>query len=327
MGDVLSRRRRFVVRFLVLTGLAACLFACGAILGIDDKPLRPDTDARALADATDAKDSGAEAQCNPRESAGCSADCPHDFCDDFDGDGQAPATRWTAPVGFKNPILQGDSGVALTTSGNSPPAALVVTTTSSGSTTFGILVNQLAFVDRHAGQAFDGVRVAVDLRIDALTFTGVGGPVKDAGSATMLGLLRPDSFPPKGIAVVLSANSVHLDVAEDVLGGGGAEAIAEINGGLNIANSLNNWVRVELFVGDQGRAVREGYETCKAIAPGLVAAASLGKIVGEACVAVPAGFGPASWAEHPALLIGGLLFAPGNAAFRIDNAVADFYVK
>ena len=326
MGHVLSRRRRLLG--IAAAGLAASAFACSAILGIDEKPLRAEADASTLADAADAADASAEATCDPSAVVGCGGACPHDFCDDFDGDGQAPATRWKPPAGFENPIIQGDSGVSLTTPGNTPPTSLLASTSSTGSTSFSILVDQLTLADRHAGKTFDGVRVAIDLRVDALTFTGKGGPVEDAGAATVLGLLRPDSFPPKGIAIVLTGRSVHLDVSEDVLGVSGTEIVADINSSLDTSKVLNNWVRIELFVGDRERAVREHFDKCASVAPGLVAAAALGgKVLGEACVPVPAGFGPPTWAETPAFLVGGLLFAAGRASFRIDNAVADFYEK
>jgi hypothetical protein len=119
-----------------------------------------------------------------------------------------------------------------------------------------------------------------------------------------------------------------LDVSEDVFDDTGNEILADINPDLKISTLLDNWVRVELFVGQQARAVREGYDRCGTLGPGLVAAATLGgKLLGQACVAVPVAFGPATWPETPALLVGSLLFAPGKAVFGLDNVVADFYVK
>jgi hypothetical protein len=324
VGYVLNRRRWLLaIATAALTGSA---LACSAILGIDDKPLRVETDG--ATPPTDAADAADAAACDPNAVRGCGGACPHDFCDDFDGDGQAPGSRWQPPNGFENPIVQGDSGVTLTAPGNASARSLLARTSSTGSTSFSILVDQLALADRHAGKQFAGVRVAIDLRVDALTFTGKGGPVTDAGSATVIGLLRPDSFPPKGIAIVLTGSSVHLDVSEDALGVTGTEIVADVNRNIDVSKVLNNWVQVELFVGDRDRAVSERFESCKAVARGLVAAAALGgKVLGEACVPVPPGFGGSTWAETPAFLVGGLLFAAGSAAFRVDNAVADFYVK
>lgn len=331
MGNVLSRRGRVAGALLGSAGLGASLLACAAILDLeDDKPLRvaPDTSALVDAgDATDAKDAAPPAPCD--ETKGCSAACPHDFCDDFDMDGQAPETRWIAPSGFTNPILKGDAGFALADTAGlaySPPRALLATTGSAG-TSFSMLVNKLSFADRHPGQVFDGVHAAIELRVEALNLLGPGGPVPDAGSAAMLGLLRPDSFPPKGVAIVITDDAIQLDVSDDILTGSGTQTLAKLSSNFKAPKLLGIYVLLELFVGDQARAVKEGYDTCQGVTPGLVAAAKLGKILGQACLPVTGAFGPATWAENPAMLIGSLLFGPGNAVVRVDNAVADFYVK
>ena len=339
MGDLLSRepkpraRARGRGAFVVAcTGLAATLIACASVLGIEDKPLRPETDGSPTLDGGDAGDAGAEAGCNLLESHACSADCPRDFCDDFDGDGQAPETRWVTPIGLQNPFVRGDSGVALTMQADSPPKALAATTSTTSSTSYGMLAHLLSFDEKHKGQAFDGVRVAFDFRVDELTSTGNGGPVKDAGNAAMLGMLRSDVVKPlKGIAVVLSGTTMVLDVADDVLGSGtGPEVIGVIAEGLDISFLKGNWLQLELFVGDRERAIKLGYAPCAdaAVSPGLVAAAGLaGKALGAACVNVPPSFGSSDWAQFPVLLAGSLLFSGGTAAFRIDNVSADFYVK
>jgi len=348
MGDVLTREpatnanrrsvpvvraRRAVALVIVCAGLMATLLACATVLGIEDRPLRVEGDAASPMDATaDVGDGGADAQCNRFESRACSADCPRDFCDDFDEDGQAPETRWKTPIGFKNPFTRGDSGVTLTTAANSPPMALSATTASSSQTSYGMLAHLLSFHPAHDGQQFDGVRVAMDFRIDALSLTGTGGgPVKDAGNAAVLGMLRSElSAQPHGIAIVLSGKSMVIDVADDVLGGTGANALGVVNDNLDITFLEGNWLQLELFVGDRERAVKLGYDRCAAadVAPGLVAVAALGgRALGVACVDVPASFGPASWPEDPIILAGSLLFSAGNASFRIDNVVADFFVK
>lgn len=338
MGDLLSRepkaRARHRAAFVVVcAGAAATLFACASVLGIEDKPLRAETDGATALDGGDAGDGGAEASCNLLESRACSEDCPRDFCDDFDGDGQAPETRWVTPIGFQNPFVRGDSGISLTTPGDSPPRALSARTSSGSSTSYGMLAHLLTFDAKHKGQKFDGVRVAFDFRVDELTSTGNGGPVKDAGNAAMLGMLRSDVVKPlKGIAIVLSGRSLVLDVADDVLGSGsgGTDVLGVIAEGLDLSFLSDNWVQLELFVGDRERAIRLGYSPCAeaSINPGLVAAAGLaGKALGTACVNVPASFGTSEWAEFPVILAGSLLFSAGTAAFRIDNVSADFYVK
>lgn len=326
MGDVLTRSRRLAFVF-ANASVAGALLACEAILNIEEKPLRVAPEAGALPDGVGVDGGGADARCDPAEPR-CSVGCLRDFCDDFDVDGQAPEARWAAPPGFVNPVLKGDSGVSLATGGSTPPAALLAATSTTEPSSFSMLGHQLSFRERHAGEQIDGLRVAIDLRVDTLTYTGPGGPVPDAGSATMLGVLRNDSFPPKGIAILVTGDAVYLDISEDVLGNTSGDVLAPLNTKIDIGAVLQNWGRLELFIGDRERAVAEGHAQCGLVAPGLVAAASLGgRVLGEACAAVPPSFGPASWIETPALLVGSLLFAPGSATFRIDNVVANFYVK
>lgn len=339
MGDLLSRaperraRRRGVLA-VVCASVAVTLFACASVLGIEDKPLRAEADGAPAQDSgPDAADGGAEASCNLLESHACSDDCPRDFCDDFDSDGQAPETRWITPIGLQNPFVRGDSGVSLTMQADSPPKALSATTSTTGQTSYGMLAHVLSFDTKHKGQTFDGVRIAFHFRVDELTSTGNGGPVKDAGNAAVLGMLRSDVVKPlKGIAVVLSGTSMVLDVADDVLnsGTGGSEVLGTIAEGLDLSFLQTNWVQLELFVGDRERAIKLGYAPCSgaAVNPGLVAAAGLaGKALGTACVNVPASFGTSDWAQFPVILAGSLLFSAGTASFRIDNVSADFYVK
>lgn len=336
MGDVLSRSARRGRRgafAAACVSLGAMLFACASVLGIEDKPLRVESDGATPDVGPGTGDGGAEAGCNLLESRACSESCPRDFCDDFDGDGQAPATRWTTPLGLQNPFLRGDSGVSLVPTGDSPPSALSARAASVGAVSYGMLANVLSFDDKHKGQAFDGVRVAFDFRVDDFTTTGNGGPVKDAGNAAMLGMLRSDVVQPlKGIAIVLSGTTMALDVSDDVLGGAatGGEVLAPLAEGLDLSFLHDNWIQLELFVGDRERAIKLGYTKCgdPSVMPGLVAAAGLaGKKLGTACVDVPASFGNADWAQFPVMLAGSLLFSAGSATFRIDNVSADFYTK
>jgi hypothetical protein len=305
------------------------LVACSVILGIDEKPLRNESDADVAIDAHDdadsdndgAPDAEPDVRCRLLESQGCGS-CAHDFCDDFDVDGQAPAAHWKAPTGFKNPIAQGDAGLNVSAPALSLPAALVATASSSGTRAFAMLVEQLSFAEHHAGHTFDGVRIAVDVRLDALRFTGT-----DAGRATVLGLLRTDKTPPSGVAILLSGTAVQLVVSEDVLGGTGDAITAPVNDSLNVPSLLNNWVRLEVFVGDRDRALREGY-ACQSVGRGLVAAASLGSgLVGHTCVQLPPSFASTPWTSSPALLVGALLLSPGRASVRSDNVVADFFER
>lgn len=324
-------------RFLILilfallaVGLGA--LSCAQILGIEEKPLR--TQGGAAADAPTSSDAGDGGQtlCADPDTLECSETCPHDFCDDFDRDGQAPASRWTAPAGFQNPFLQGDAGggsvstLALSSPGNNSPFGLVSMPRSTLPQGFSMLIQAMDFEARHKGKEIAGLRVSIDVLVDALTFTDVGGPISGVGSAGLLALLRGDSFPVKGVGVFLTKGSVHLAVSEDSLNLKGTQSVADINSALSVANVLNRWVRIELFVGEQARA-KEKYAACDAVAPGLVVAATLGNGgLGAACLPIFESFGP-TWIRTPALLVGGLLYAPGEATFRIDNVIADFQEK
>ncbi len=332
-------------------GLLATLVACADVLGIENRPLREDgtvspplEDARGDGDVRDdipdapqdvgtdsGSDGGADAACDRLVQQACSADCPRDFCDDFDGDGRVVADRWMPPAMFTNPVLAGTSSAAFGTVAKSAPRSLFLTTSSVSAVSYSIVGHALPFRPRHEGRAFDGVRFACDFRIDALTFLAPGGPVPNAGNAAMLGVLPPDlSSNPHGIAVVLGGSSLYLVVADDFFGGSGSKVTSIVSPNRGTSFFQRDWLQLELFVGDRDRAVMLGYTACgtSSVTPGLVAAAALGgKTLGDACVNVPSLFGPANWAENPVLIAGSILFAKGNAAFRFDNVVADFYER
>lgn len=321
-------------------GLTVCslsLLACEAILGIEEKPLRSGVPRDG--ESTDVTDGGAvpDAESCDRdadESKGCARSCA-ELCSDFDIAGQEPDRGWDRPSGFANPIAKGEeAGVEVAPPGNSAPQGLRVKVGSASGSSFAMLVDQLRFEKRHAGKTFDGVRGALDLRITKITFTETGrGPIKDAGNSSMLGFLRGASLKPKGIAVIMTGTNLYLSISEDIFGGNGASEIVEI-ASLNLATLLNNWVRVQLFVGTKERAVALGFNSCPDPGNNLVAASVIGSPafpIGSGCAVIPETFdadaGPKSWAEAPVLGIGGLLFDRGEIEFQLDNVVADFYEK
>ncbi|MBS2014867.1 MAG: hypothetical protein JST00_18400 [Deltaproteobacteria bacterium] len=314
-----------------MASIAAALVGCATILGIEDRPLRQESDASDASSESAPAEAGGDASCNRFESRACTADCPREFCDDFDGDGQAPTTRWRTPIGFNNPFVRGDSGVTLTANGNSAPTALSAGSGSAGQTAYAFLAHLLAFDETHPGETFGGVRVAIDLRVDSLTISGKGGPVPDAGSAALLGMTRSDVVPPKGLAIVVSGTSMYLSIAEDVLGGTGTSVLGRITDQVDIVDFLRStWLQVELFVGERDIAVKLGYSKCAepTITPGQVAVAAVGaRKIGMACLNVPDAFGPPTWPKSAVILGGTLLFAAGESKFRIDNVAADFFTK
>jgi hypothetical protein len=289
--------------------------ACRGILGIEELPLRG-ADAGDAGPSVDASDAST---CRP-EQKGCSADCPRDFCDDFDLDGQAPSTRWVAPAGFVNPVARGDASLELVPVAFSTPMSLAVTSGSPNRTSYSILVHQLDFrKDRPASAKLAGLLVSSSVRFESLSY------VPDAGFPTdvaVLGLLRPDSFPPKGIAIVVQRGGASLDVSEDVLGGSAPTARAELGTGFNVEGVLGAWVTGEIFVGTKARAVARGFAKCNSVPDGMVAAAALGKkVFGEACTTLPASLA-GDWVERAVLLTGAAMFAPGYVKLNDDDVTA-----
>lgn len=326
----MARPRARSLRILAFFALAPVVLAAGAssaacrgILGIEDLPLRVDSGAT----TPDADvDGGPDAPTCPAEPKGCDPACKRDFCDDFDQDGQAPGTRWTAPAGFTNPVTRGDASVSLGAPFSSPPASLGVDLGDPNKGSYGMLMHQLDFRKEHPEPAkLRGLFLTASVRVDDLLFTNAAGsPLPDGGAAAVLGLLRPDGIPLKGLAILFTDDTAYLNVSEDVLGGTTQSRLVDLKAPVELKSVRHNWVKVEIFVGTRDRAVARGYEQCTTAPETMVAAAALAtRKLGSGCVGLPPSLADA-WLEKPVFLTGTLMFGAGHGAIRVDDATAEF---
>jgi hypothetical protein len=309
---------------LVFAGLP--LVACGTLLGIEKLPI-VDEDAapdQASEPEVPAIDAGCEAS---SQMCGC---VPHDFCDDFDVDGEALGARWSGVLGQSNPFTNGDASIEFTAQALSPPRAAQTTAGQDKASSFALLSQQLDLATVHPGRAFAGFRYTVDLQLESLVVTEPRrGPLVDAGSAVAASVLHFDGPAAKGVALIVARDGAYLLTAASLLNtqsfDGGDGAITPIFLGDMLALG-RSWLRVELVVADKQRAVRDGFTSCSSVADGYVVAASLGPArIKQTCVAVPVGVG-VSWAEQPVVNAGGVLFAGGTLVMRQDNVAFDFLV-
>lgn len=314
---------RALALLAALAGGVGALAACRGILGIEDLPLR--VDAGGTTPDVDV-DGGPDAPTCPAEPKGCDPACRRDFCDDFDQDGQAPGTRWVAPAGFTNPVTRGDASVTIGAPFSSPPASLGVDLGDPAKSSYGMLMHQLDFRVAHPEpQKLRGLNLTASVRVDDLVFTNAAGsPLPDAGAAAVLGLLRPDGIPLKGLAILFAEDTAYLNVSEDVLGGTTQSRTVDLRTPVSLKSVRRNWVKVEIFVGTRDRAVARGYGECSSAPETMVAAASLAtKKLGAGCVGMPPSLADA-WLEKPVFLTGTLMFGAGHGAIRVDDATAEF---
>lgn len=313
-------RRRRGLRLTVAATAAALSTACALVLGIDDKPLRPE---QAGEGGVDAGEGGADAACAPDPRLGCTCE-KHDFCDDFDDDASAPFSRWSSPLG--NPFVKAGSTIGLDGGGQSPERATSVVGASDGGSTYAIVLAELDQGALRPGRPFAGVKLSFRLQIEDLALSSKNsGPVDDAGTAYVGAVLRLLDVKPAGAAVLVADNGTYLSVSTDVIGGSGLGGTALLYEGavLKLAKPPN-WIRVEIFIAERDRAVAAGYASCSALPAGPVAAAMLSLPTYQGCVAIPAQFGDLSWAKTPIIGVGAGTFGAGSFRVRHDNVSLDF---
>lgn len=322
---------------LLAAGLVGGAVSCAAVLGIDDKPLRPDdagVDGGAFVDAGDAGDAG----CDASEAMGCATCLAHDFCDDFDQPGQRPTDRWELTQG--GPFTKEDAGVELSDAESvSSPTSLRAFATSTVKSAYVLLGHEVAFAARSPGTPFKGLRYAFDLKLSDLTFQSADGGAlpDDAGAMGVAAFFDVDTAPlPKttGIGILVRRDGVLLAVSDDIRGGQGTTDTIVLLPAASVA-VLRNWLRFELVIATPAEAVLQGYEACKGIAAPLVVAGSLVKRNVGKCMAIretilgaPDG---GTWVERSAgLSLGLTLFdqpgiGGGHGAAHYDNVVLDVW--
>jgi hypothetical protein len=317
--------RRLAGVALALAGAALSPLACAALAGIDDLPLHvadgaPDEPIVPI-DAADASDAGCETSSHMCH---CVA---HDFCDDFDVDGEALGARWSGAVGLPNPFTKGTETIGLTTDALSAPRALLVTAGQPKDSAFALLSEQLDQATAYPGRSFVGFRYTLDIRVESMGFDESRGPLGDSGSAAAAGVFHFDGTNARGVALILGVDGVYLSTAASILStglDGGENYLAPIFLG-DVLTLSRTWLHVELLAAaDSARAVSEGFTSCGAVPGSAVVAAAIGPLrVAQACLALPASVG-VSWAMQPVVSAGTVLFGGGQIVLRQDNVAFDF---
>lgn len=302
------------------TGLAsAAVAACSLIAGIDDLPLR---DAGTTDDApadTALPDAAADVACTTDPSLGCATACAHDFCDDFDLDGQAPATKWPGTAFFGSPFTSGESTVVIGDGGRSVPAALVAATAGDASrSTYAILVKQL---QRDAASPLGLFHYALDFDLGSISFKDNRGPVPEGGAASVAAIVRPLA-PTPGVAFLLSQDGLYVAASDDIVGGTGGAVVEQIYA-VHITD-VRGYVRVEVVVGTAENAVAAGFDKCAGKTGAVVVGNLLSLTGAHACIALPSKLADLAWMDAPVILSGALIFGPGSFDVRTDNVTADF---
>jgi hypothetical protein len=306
-----------VRRVPLVAGLAALgVTACALVLGIDDPPLRPDRDSGpdSAPDAADA--------CVPSAKAGCAC-ASHDFCDDFDTDGEAPFSRWKWDL--DNPFVKRDGSIELGDGGLSEPLAARTAVETDGASAYAMVLDALDFTAAHPGRPFRGVRLTFWVRLESLDVTEQAGPV-EGGSAYVGAVLQLFGTKPGGASILIAPSGMYLGVSTNVTDSNGTAETAPIYDDTAITVVKANWIPVEIVVAERDKAIELGYDACQEVdaGPGVgVAAASvLSKF--RACLPLAATFGGVAWASKPVVAVGGGTFGAGSILVRHDNVSVDF---
>ena len=205
------RLRRTVVA-LGVVGLGVSALACSAILGLEDRTLRQD------AGGTDASPPDADAaSCNDAGFCACSQ---HDFCDDFDSYLATTeiSKRWTNTLGYASPLqLFGTSRFDTTEPlPSSPNALLVRTEVSQGKAGIASYFVQVDGKKLHT-QPVVGVKVAMQLRIDAIDPADGSTPLVDGGGAELVSVMALVSGTASdGVGLLLSEVGGYVGYALNV---------------------------------------------------------------------------------------------------------------
>lgn len=317
--------RRGRVRVWLATIAASCLGACASLFGIEELPLRPDPTPPINID--DGGDGGQALDCDGgRPTCACQK---HDFCDDFDNMLETLGARWSAIPGAANPFTKEEAGISFTDEALSRPRALRTNASAPRTSAYAVLGHELDHDKAAPGRTLGGVRLAMYVRVDTLSFNEIRGPLPEAGSAIVAGMVTLSGITFKGVAVVVAERGVYFFGGDDVLEPKRPTAdqfenvIALYEG--PVGPLTNNWLRVEILVGMKEVAVREGFFSCSAVADGPVMAANLGPRGSQSgCTTLPASFGGVAWAAKPIVTAGAALFGGGAISIRQDDVTVDF---
>lgn len=315
-------RRRTAL--LVAAATSSALVACQVILGIEEHPLRPTTDA-APADATDMTSEPTDADAGTPIRWCVSEAIDADFCDDFDDPGQAPGAHWPPSDGV---FVTGDASLAIeTTYSSSPPQSLTGTSAGSfGGGTVATLEQTLHF-DGGAADAAPprGLRLEFDLKTTTLVldasasaaFVGGFGRIH-APIISALGLV----VDPNGLAIYQTASIFDVGDSSTV------QRATVLDVPLEQLTQAVQFQRAILVVGPHDLIEAESLtcnsETVADAGDGglLLAAKWFG--TSTACLPLGGAFAGTAWLGAPLILVGAAAIGTSTVVAHIDNVVFRF---
>lgn len=243
---------RFVL-FAALPGVASV--ACSFLIGLDDRPARPETvDAASDVAATDG-DGDAGTYCS--HAAGAI------LCDDFDTPGQSVSSQWPGVplLQLKSPTVLRDAAITIIDDefATSAPRALdtALSDFERGGFTAAMIAKQF---DSEVGR--NGLVYSFDFQLldffgdrDGSTFSDTG-PNPQVLNEPKVGLggflsLTPDL---RRYAVALTANGAHLGLTEGIEGEEVTNYAVVASGSLNKLGD-RAWLRITLASGPRDRVI------------------------------------------------------------------------
>jgi hypothetical protein len=318
---------RFQIGLAALTAIvAAGAFACASLLDIQTLPVRVDG-----SPSGPVVDAAIDVGCPPPDATFCQMQCPPaDFCDDFEGTEVAPKNKWTAPVGFENPVISGDGRLTLGNddAGTQARALIADIRSTVDDSASAIIATTLPT----AGRNLRGLHVHFEARPAELTFIDDGGTARRGISVFAVGGVAINL----GVGVMLYEDvpgELLIALQERKLGGQGDKfPLMDVISG-PMQNYQPNSLAYELYVGTP-TALADHRVSCE-LPPGVEQDAGPDEVrlaiqVGQAflapkCTRLEGDLRKTDWLQSAGIITGASVSDFGQTSVRIRNVLVELW--
>jgi hypothetical protein len=327
-------RRGAVVALASLLGGSAV--ACSALLGLDERTLRP---ADASTDGT--------VESGPCDGGFCACH-PHDFCEDFDSYKTANELklRWTNQVGFPPSPTEFNGSVRLDPTTVIPPSvpnALLTRTDLQSKAAIAAAFVQLDGTKLHS-ETVVGLKLTFQLRVDLIDPQDGSAPIRDSGIREAIGVVElVSSSGAHGVGMLLTEEGGYVGYAlnvNDLVNATLAQGVPFSDNRLvspqpvffpfTIVIAPRNSIEVGNVGCQQGPVLNLGdAEPDAATGPNplvIVLIPPLG-IGTKVCEILGGELLDPAWVQNPVLALGSVQVGAGSFQAAFDDVVVDFLTK
>lgn len=318
--------------WLVMTLGVGLLGACASILDLQDRPIRPHSDASADTDG-DVPDAHVPTYCDTLSP-------PADFCDDFEED--KISSKWVGPRnGFPNPFVGGVGKVYIDQDdgGTLSRALFSQIQTKIGTSAQAILATTL--IPQRHGRILRGVHIKVQVRPTSLVFDTEAGAVIREMSVLAFGyfnILGDGAVDNLGVAVLFrddGSSKLTVSLQQSALGGGAADSRLTLFDAYSDQREsfFNNPLPLDLYLATPDLLNELGVpcpitdpDASAPVDPGDMRVAVQFGSLGSKCGALQNGLRTKGWMnDGMALILGASISDYGSTAVRSDNVSVTMY--